>query len=232
MAAAFLLALWFRRSAAATRHFIWLGALASLLALPVAMVVTPRWSRPAWTDALLRHAAAQVSGNEVPTLMTGLPAAVGASQPSTEAARSESVAGAPVAPAAPAANPFPWRALVLPGWAAGVVLTLLVFLERRWRLRKIERAARPVTDAEVLGLRDSVLRELRLRRKVRLLETEQRLMPMTWGWWRPAALLPAEAAKWERERLRLVLRHELAHVRRGDCLTQALAARGLRALLV
>ena len=74
LAAAFLLALWFRRSAAATRHFIWLGAMASLLALPVAVVVTPRWSRPAWTDALLRHATAQVSGNEVPTLMTGLPA--------------------------------------------------------------------------------------------------------------------------------------------------------------
>lgn len=222
LAAAFLLALLFRRSAAATRHFIWLGALAGLLALPVAVVVTPRWSGPAWTDALLRHATAQISGNEVSTLMTGLPAAVGTSQPSTEAARSESPA--PVAAPAPAAKPFPWRELILPGWAAGVVLTLLVFLERRWRLRRIERTARPVTDAEILGLRDSVLRELRLRRKVRLLETEQRLMPMTWGWWRPAALLPAEAAQWEQERLRLVLRHELAHMRRGDCLTQALAA--------
>jgi hypothetical protein len=91
-------------------------------------------------------------------------------------------------------------------------------------MRKIERATRPVTDLEVLGLRDSVLRELGVRREVRLLETAQPLMPMTWGFWRPAALLPADAAKWERERLRLVLRHELAHVRRCDCLTQALAA--------
>jgi beta-lactamase regulating signal transducer with metallopeptidase domain len=114
--------------------------------------------------------------------------------------------------------------LGLPAWAAGVVLTLVVFRSRRSRLQRIERAARPVTDPEVLGLRDSVSRELGLRRKVRLLETEQPLMPMTWGCWRPAALLPAEAAKWERERLRLVLRHELAHVRRGDGLTQSLAA--------
>ncbi len=91
-------------------------------------------------------------------------------------------------------------------------------------MRAIERGARLVADPEVLGLRDSVLDELRVRRKVRLLETDQPLMPMTWGCRRPAALLPADASKWDRERLRLVLRHELAHVRRGDCLTQALAA--------
>jgi len=101
---------------------------------------------------------------------------------------------------------------------------MLIFLEQRRRLRRIERAARPVTDPELLSLRDSVLRELRLRREVRLLEIGLPLMPMTWGCWRPAALLPADAAKWERERLRLVLRHELAHLRRGDYLTQTLAA--------
>ncbi|HXR06648.1 MAG TPA: M56 family metallopeptidase, partial [Candidatus Acidoferrum sp.] len=219
LAAIFLVALLFRRSAAATRHFIWLGALASLLALPLAVVLTPRWSGPAWTSALLSRHPAQSGGNDVPALVAGLPVASVTGEPSTEAARSESPA-----PAAPAAKPFPWRAPILPGWAAGVVLTLLVFLERRWKLRKIERAAHLVTDREVLGMRDLILRELGLRRKVRLLETEQRLMPMTWGWWRPAALLPADAAKWEQGRLRLVLRHELAHVRRGDCMTQGLAA--------
>jgi beta-lactamase regulating signal transducer with metallopeptidase domain len=109
-------------------------------------------------------------------------------------------------------------------WAAGVVLSLLVYVMRRWKLRGIERAARPVTDPALLALWGAVLRELGLRRNVRLLETAQPLMPMTWGCWRPAALLPADAANWERERLRLVLRHELAHVRRGDCLAQTLAA--------
>jgi beta-lactamase regulating signal transducer with metallopeptidase domain len=217
LAAALPLALLLRRSAAATRHFIWLGALASLLALPVATVLAPRWHSPAWAGVLLRPP--QSAGNAAPALLLERMAASNIGQPSADVPSSASIS-----PALSPTKPFRWQVLVWPLWAAGVVLSLLVFAERRGRLRSIKRAARPVTDPELLGLRDVVVHELRLRRKVRLLETGQALMPMTWGFLQPAALLPAEAAKWERERLRLVLRHELAHVRRGDCLAQALAA--------
>ena len=45
----------------------------------------------------------------------------------------------------------------------------------------------------------------------------QRLQsPMLSGWWRPVIWLPPEVSAWDDKRLLAVLRHELAHMQRGD----------------
>ncbi len=52
-------------------------------------------------------------------------------------------------------------------------------------------------------------------------------MPITYGLFRAAVFLPADIDEWSAERRRMVLLHELAHVRRGDTGTHLLARTAL-----
>jgi TonB family protein len=54
--------------------------------------------------------------------------------------------------------------------------------------------------------------------------------PLTCGVRRPLILLPAKAREWDDQRLRAVLLHESAHVRRRDCMSKYIA-QGARAIL-
>ena len=47
-------------------------------------------------------------------------------------------------------------------------------------------------------------------------------MPMASGIFKPSVLMPEDANRWPLERLRIVLLHELAHVKRRDCLTHVI----------
>jgi beta-lactamase regulating signal transducer with metallopeptidase domain len=60
-------------------------------------------------------------------------------------------------------------------------------------------------------------------RRVRVVIAECADGPFVRGIFRPSIVLPASAERWDASRLRGVLLHELAHVRRGDCRVQLLA---------
>jgi beta-lactamase regulating signal transducer with metallopeptidase domain len=64
---------------------------------------------------------------------------------------------------------------------------------------------------------------IRCRVEVRQVAAGSRLpAPLVWGFLRPTLLLPATFSEWPRERQRMVLLHELAHVQRADWLVQTL----------
>jgi beta-lactamase regulating signal transducer with metallopeptidase domain len=131
-----------------------------------------------------------------------------------------SVAAAHVSADAPrtgAAPLIPWLAAV---WALGVVIALIPTVMAFARLATVSRRARPLHGGRWALLIPSALRELDVRRRVRFLELDGPVMPMTWGVFRPVVLLPADDFDSTIEQRLDVLRHELAHVRRYDCLTQ------------
>ena len=108
-------------------------------------------------------------------------------------------------------------------WVVGVVLVLLSITSGQLRLHRFSRRTQAVHDAAWMTLLKEACETLQLRRVLTLLQPAENLMPLTWGWWRPVVLLPAEADNWPLERRRIVLLHELAHVKRWDCLTQPAA---------
>jgi TonB family protein len=98
-------------------------------------------------------------------------------------------------------------------WMAGTALSLSVLLVGFCRLAWIASHARRVSDPRwqsVLG-------------SVSLLESRHPTMLVTWGFFNPTIVLPASAGAWSEERMRIVLWHELAHIRRGDWFVQMLA---------
>jgi len=228
-----------RRASAASRHLVWSLAMASLLALPVLSVALPSWRIAALPP--LSTGAYVDNGSRVPAGFGAIAAAPAPdrgqeSEAGSLAERQSSGAGAespaanPVSPrfdaapnpVEPSLNGFDWKVALLVAWIAGalaVMARLVVGTARVWLLT---RRAQGVESSWVMLARTLATR-LRLRRRVRIFKTDRISMPMTWGLTRSTVLLPKEANKWSMECRWIVMAHELTHVKRRDCLMQALA---------
>ena len=99
--------------------------------------------------------------------------------------------------------------------AGGCFLVLLVGLRR---LAQVASAAEPLASARWTATADAIALEYGLRRPIRLLASDRPRL-VTWGHRRPIVLVPAAAALWPADRVRVVLSHELAHIQRHDWLT-------------
>lgn len=219
-----------RRAPAAARHLVWLAALVGVLALPVLEAVVPAWRvlpalptlhlapAPSATlpvdDRMSMRQNGLATPPEAATTVDG-PAALAA-----EATPASSSSPTSAAPATTARTPLGAGALLVGVWLLGAALLLARLAYGLARVHWLERRAEEVTDEAWLHLADRLTRRLGLGRMVRLLRAPDATVPMTWGTLRPVVLLPAGAERWSDERRRVVLAHELAHVRRWDAATQ------------
>lgn len=109
-----------------------------------------------------------------------------------------------------------YRALVLGLWAAGALALAARLLVGWLRVRRLSRDATLLFDAEWIAERDEAARRLELGRRVSLKESAGVSVAVTSGWRRPFLLVGRAARVWAVERRRVVLLHELAHVKRSD----------------
>jgi beta-lactamase regulating signal transducer with metallopeptidase domain len=227
LAAAGLLALALRRASAARRHLIWATALAGVLVLPLANAFGPRWTLPILPGA---SAPASASTATHPRHATSRTQAAGPSLQKTAPNLSEIPATLPPAAAFAVrvsrtlSTPMLSTAdLVLGLWLLGLIAVAAWLVIGLTRLRRLAGSARTMVDPGWQAELDAARSQLALARPVRLLSSAGTPVPLTWGTIRPIVLLPDGAERWGEPRRRVVLLHELAHVRRHDCLAQRLA---------
>ncbi len=107
----------------------------------------------------------------------------------------------------------PW---LLPIWCIGALLFCSKVLLGLIALFRIERTSTELASDPWSTLVSECRQDLGIHKPVRLLHFPGRIMPMTWGVLRNFVVLPSSAARWSAQRVRAVLMHELAHIRRGD----------------
>jgi beta-lactamase regulating signal transducer with metallopeptidase domain len=201
-----------RRSSAFVRSTVWICALVGLVVLPVFSVFSPVWNVPIIPDLTSLSGGSYVPDAEKPELGTsGVSPTARVDAP--EAA--SSVGGnTPVG--------IPWYAWGILAWIAGGLLYFCWNLISHAGVRSVVRQAVPA-DRQWTSLLDGVAEELDLQRRVRLLESGHLKAAITVGIIDPVIVLPSDCDDWPVRRRRLVLSHELAHVKRWDTLTEMFA---------
>jgi beta-lactamase regulating signal transducer with metallopeptidase domain len=126
--------------------------------------------------------------------------------------------------APPAVSTFDWFeftvATLIPGVLLGGMLLVAIWTAiTTWRLSRWVRSGSECQREEWLTLLAEGQRRFGVNGKVPLRTVPALAGPATYGWWRPAILLPDDAATWSSTQLRHVLWHELAHIRRRDVAT-------------
>ena len=219
-------ALLLRRSSAAARHWVLAVGVVSAVALPALHVLpTPPVARmapvgPLLLDALPPGPYVRFTEPAEPVDADGVGSVVALPPGGSRPGRSRPAAAAVVS------GDVVGR-LAVTIWLLGAFGGLGVLLVGLARLRWLRASSSRVTDGRWHRLCADLSRSCGLNRGVDLLLGPRPGLVATWGWRRPAVMLPASASGWSAERMRVVLLHELAHARRGDWLLQ-LAAEGLR----
>ena len=107
-------------------------------------------------------------------------------------------------------------------WALGALVWVARLVPGLVALRRLARHGERWSAPEAVAALADAARVVGVTRPVTLLRSSAVQVPATWGVRRPIVALPVAAARWTPERLRLVLVHELVHVRRQDVLVEGL----------
>lgn len=226
-----------RGSSAATRHHMWGLSTLVVLTAPfvAAFVPLPRWIE--WNAARVPEINAAQSDQ---TDSAGLPSTTPTRRVADlnmERPASESISE--TAQALPTSNTAArktvdvsdagtihqnsgrqWLLLASLFWGLGIVASVIHFMHSSWKCARWIRGAMPVTADRDVDENARLCGLLGIRHRVPMVVSTDATVPFVTGWRSPVIVLPVGYATWSRDRLRIVIAHELAHIQRADLIWQ------------
>ena len=165
------------------------------------------------------HAARSLHAQPVASASTGTAA------PASSTMSAETAPAGQIASATSPTNLIP---LFLPKLLFGLWITGALFFLARWRLNAMRlaalvRRATVLTDSGWNAQVRAVCAEQQIDRHVALLVSDEIEVPITTGILFPRIVLSPDYPEWSPTRRSAILNHELAHIKRLDAFTQALA---------
>ena len=189
-----------RRGSAAVRGFVWSMAIVGCLIIPLLSLVFLKWELGILPEAPVSIAPIQLSTKPV----SSIPITPTLSQPDPVTGQSGILT---------AMHWTDWIAIVWAGVGLFLLIRLIVGIGAVWYISTRSRNFSPAVEQ----LRSNWNRRTSVRLSNRI------TVPMVVGFLRPVILLPVDANHWQTERLRAVLLHELAHIKRWDWTMQMVA---------
>ena len=208
------------RASAAMKHVVATAALIAVAAMPIATVVLPALEVPVIRTQSTEKAAV---AEKAPAVGNRKAATVGLSdnEPIATAisvAKATGIADAPISAVERATKVIrsTWKGMIVVWIGIASLLMIGHMLLGVIGVGFVARSAQELTSDEALRALDYARDRLQLGQDVKLLRSPRIAVPVVWGIRRPVLLLPPDVVTWPAERLRVVLLHELAHLKRWD----------------
>ncbi|NQV35328.1 MAG: PDZ domain-containing protein [Phycisphaeraceae bacterium] len=113
-------------------------------------------------------------------------------------------------------EPIDWQGLAFLGWLSGMLVLSVLLVKRACFVKRLV-AQGEAADEPLLRLLDECRCRIGLRRSIELRLSDTMLSPAVCGLFRPVVLMPnVLLERLSPEKLKAVLMHELAHVKRAD----------------
>ena len=212
-----LVAFLLRAASASVRYVVWALTIAMIVALPLGMLTAPAW----------RVAVGQPSTPESIAPVSTIATEIAPAMPAEPVAVTNTYSDAPVTTSVAPQKTFEFPEIspfII--WLIGTMLVIARMIVGRISLARLAKRSGSLTGADWTSMVHRESARLGIERDVRLFQSDRVSTPLAAGFGAPFIIVPDGAEKWSVEHREVVLRHELAHIARGDavvCLLSGIA---------